>query len=64
MESMLKTRRQPGDRRWGLHVDYPLQDSSGFLVLANRRKLRERRRADTTMEELAALLARARQEDT
>ena len=61
---MLKTRRQPGDRRWGLHVDYPLQDSSGFLVLANRRKLRERRRADTTMEELAALLARARQEDT
>ena len=61
---MLKTRRQPGDRRWGLHVDYPLQDSSGFLVLANRRKLRERRRRDVTMEALAALLARARQDDT
>jgi hypothetical protein len=47
-----------------LHVDYPLQDSSGFLVLANRRKLRDRRRMAATMEELAALLARARQEDT
>jgi len=61
---MLKTRRQPGDRRWGLHVDYPLQDSSGFLVLANRRKLRDRRRMAATMEELAALLARDRQADT
>jgi hypothetical protein len=61
---MLKTRRQPGDRRWGLHADYPLQDSSGFLVLANRRKLRDRRSMDSTMEELAALLARARQDKT
>jgi len=61
---MLKTRRQPGDRRWGLHVDYPLQDSSGFLVLANRRKLRDRRSSDTTMKELAALLSKARRDDT
>jgi hypothetical protein len=61
---MLKTRRQPGDRRWGLHIDYPLQDSSGFLVLADRRRLRDRRRTNSTMEELAALLAKARQDDT
>jgi hypothetical protein len=61
---MLKTRRQPGDRRWGLHADYPLQDSSGFLVLANRRKMRDRRSINSTMEELAALLARARQDKT
>ena len=60
---MLKTRRQPGDRRWGLHVDYPLLDSSGFLVFANRRKLRDRRRMDTTMEELAKLLSKARRDD-
>ena len=60
---MLRTRRQPGDRRWGLHVDYPLQDSSGYLVLANRRKLRDRRRTDATMEELAALLSKARRDD-
>jgi hypothetical protein len=60
---MLKTRRQPGDRRWGLHVEYPLQDSGGFLIFANRRKLRDRRRTDTTMEELAALLSKARRDD-
>jgi hypothetical protein len=60
---MLKTRRQPGDRRWGLHVEYPLQDSSGFLIFANRRKLRDRRRTGTTMEELAALLSKARRDD-
>jgi len=46
-----------------LHVDYPLHDSSGYLVLANRRKLRDRRRTDTTMEELAALLSKARRDD-
>jgi hypothetical protein len=60
---MLKTRRQPGDRRWGLHVDFPLQDSSGYLVLANRRKLGDRRRTDATMEELATLLSKARRDD-
>jgi len=47
-----------------LHVDYPLQDSSGFLVLANRRKLRDRRSSDTTRNELAALLSKARRDDT
>ena len=58
---MLKTRRQPGDRRWGLNVEYPLRDSGGFIVVADRRKLRDRRRPDATMEEWAALLAWSRQ---
>jgi len=59
---MLKTRRQAGDRRWGLHAEYPLRDSSGFVVVADRRRTPERRRVDVSMEELAALLSRARQE--
>jgi len=60
---MMKTRRQPGDRRWGLNVEFPLRDSGGFVVLADRRKLRERRKAEATMEEWAALLARFRQDN-
>jgi len=60
---MLTTRRQPGDRRWGLSVDFPLQDCRGFMVLADRRKLPARRRAEATMEEWAAILSRARQEN-
>ena len=60
---MLTTRRQPGDRRWGLSVEYPLRDSGGSVVLTDRRRTSDRRRADATMEEWAALLSRARQEN-
>ncbi len=60
---MLTTRRQPGDRRWGLSVDFPLQDCSGFVVLADRRKLPDRRNADASMEAWTALLSRTRQEN-
>lgn len=57
------TRRQPGDRRWGLNVEYPLRDSGGFIVLADRRKPRDRRKADATMAEWAALLEKARKDN-
>jgi len=60
---MLKTRRQPGNRRWGLDVEFPLRDSGGFMVATDRRRTPDRRRADPTMEEWAALLARARQDN-
>jgi hypothetical protein len=60
---MLKTRRQPGNRRWGLDVEFPLRDSGGFMVVTDRRRMPDRRRTDPTMEEMAALLARARQDN-
>jgi hypothetical protein len=60
---MLTTRRQPGDRRWGLSVEYPLRDSGGFVVLADRRRMLDRRRSNASMEEFAALLSKARQEN-
>jgi len=59
---MLSTRRQAGDRRWGLDVEFPLRDSGGFVVVTDRRKAPDRRRVEATMEELANLLARARRE--
>lgn len=54
---MLKTRRQPGDRRWGMCMEFPLRDSSGVVVAAERRKLSERRMTDITLADLAALMA-------
>jgi len=50
-------RRQPGDRRWGLPVEFPLLDSSGFNVSADRRRITDRRRAIATLEEVQRLLS-------
>jgi hypothetical protein len=55
------TRRQSGDRRWGLPFEFPLVDSAGFLVPADRRKLQDRRklpesRTANTMPEEAEVL--------
>jgi hypothetical protein len=49
-------RRQPGDRRWGFPVEYPLVDSSGFYVPVDRRRIADRRKAATTLEEVETLL--------
>jgi len=54
---MMIKRRQPGDRRWGLPVEFPLLDSSGFNVPVDRRKITDRRRAIATLEEVQRLLS-------
>ena len=59
---MIITRRQPGDRRWGFPVELPLVDSAGLDVAVDRRRLPNRRRADTTLVE--ALLSRLPEKDT
>jgi len=46
-----------------MHAEYPLRDSDGFVVVADRRRLPDRRSVAASMEELAALLSRARQEN-
>lgn len=59
---MLKTRRQPGDRRWGLQTEFPLRDSSGVVVARDRRRLPERRRTTFSIQEWVALLLKSRHE--
>jgi len=54
---MTITRRQPGDRRWGLPAEFPLEDSAGFLVPVDRRQHPNRRKAIVTLEELEILLS-------
>jgi hypothetical protein len=44
-------RRKKGQRRWGLDVAFPLKDSSGCTVIANRRRLPDRRLDRITYED-------------
>jgi hypothetical protein len=56
-DEMTITRRQAGDRRWGLPAEFPLEDSAGLLVPVDRRRLQTRRRNNVTMEQLRILLS-------
>jgi len=49
---MIITRRQPGDRRWGWPAEFPLVDSTGLLVPVDRRRLPNRRKANTLLMEV------------
>ena len=50
-------KRQPGDRRMGLPLGFPLVDSDDVLVSRDRRVHQERRKADFTLEEIEMLLS-------
>jgi hypothetical protein len=54
---MLLKKRQPGDRRWGLPAEFPLLDSNGFVVPADRRRIAERRKVIATLEDVQQLLS-------
>ena len=51
MKTILTDRRHLGERRWGLSFGFPIHDSRGVLVINDRRKIPERRLANTTLEE-------------
>ena len=48
---MTTTKRQPGERRWGLPVNFPFTDSAGTQVEYERRK------ATATLEDLLILFS-------
>ena len=50
-------RREPGDRRWGLPPEFPLEDSEGLLVPVDRRRRPSRRKAGVTLEDVEILLS-------
>jgi hypothetical protein len=51
MRTTLNDRRNRGERRWGLPTDFPLKDSSGVVVVIERRQLSDRRLENTSLEE-------------
>ena len=54
---MTVIKRQAGDRRWGLSVEFPLTDGDGIAVCHTRRSGSDRRRAPASLEELMILFS-------
>jgi hypothetical protein len=52
-------KRQPGDRRWGMVVEFPMTDSDGVYVIRDRRNGVGRRKARATIEDLLVLFSQA-----
>lgn len=51
MRRIIPERRNLGQRRWGLTTEFPLKDSNGALVIAERRRLIDRRLENTSFED-------------
>jgi hypothetical protein len=50
-------KRQPGDRRWGIDVEFPLTDQLGNRVNYNRRNGNQRRCSIATVEDLLIIFS-------
>jgi hypothetical protein len=48
--TMMK-KRSKGQRRWGLDQELPVRDCDGVVVVAERRRLTDRRLLNTSLEE-------------
>jgi len=50
-------KRQPGERRWGMPVEFPLRDCDGRHVLCDRRNASDRRKSPASLEDLLILFS-------
>jgi hypothetical protein len=50
-------KRSKGQRRWGLDPEFPLKDSSGIMVITDRRRLTDRRLDNVSLEERLMMFA-------
>ena len=53
----MREKRIRNKRRLGLYPEFPLLDGKGTIVLSDRRRLRDRRLFNTTLEERLLMLA-------
>jgi hypothetical protein len=56
-------KRQPGERRWGMLVEFPLRDSNGMHVVHDRRCDNDRRKSPASLEDLLILFSQLPSED-
>lgn len=56
-------KRSKGQRRWGLDTEFPLKDSSGLIVVTDRRRMKDRRLGNTSYEERLLMFAGLPQRD-
>ena len=50
--------RQKGSRRFDLPVEFPLTDSQGLIVVKDRRRLSDRRKAKHGIDDLKVILSK------
>ena len=50
-EDVMLEKRSKGKRRWGLDHEFPVKDSDGVIVVADRRRLTDRRLDNTSLED-------------
>ena len=63
MESMTEKKRSKGQRRWELDTEFPLRDSDGLIIVANRRRFTDRRLGNTSLEERLIMFSGLPQRD-
>jgi len=56
--SMNLTVRKKGGRRFGLPVEFPLEDSQGVFVIQDRRRLPDRRKEKYGLDDLKVILTK------
>jgi hypothetical protein len=61
--STRQDKRSKGQRRWGLDNEFPLRDSNGSIVIADRRRLTDRRLCNTSFEERLLMFSGLPQQD-
>jgi hypothetical protein len=57
IKDMGLVKRQAGDRRWGMSVEFPLTDNLGNRIIHDRRSGGQRRRSIATLEDLIVLFS-------
>ena len=50
-------RRNKGNRRWELDIEFPVRDCNGTAVMAERRHISDRRLINISLEERLMMLA-------
>ena len=53
----MQQKRSKGQRRWGLEQEFPVKDSNGVIVVADRRRLTDRRLDNTSLEDRLMMLS-------
>jgi hypothetical protein len=56
-------KRQSGERRWGMPVEFPLRDCDGMHVALDRRSVSDRRKSPASLEDLLILFSQLPSED-
>ena len=55
---MILIERQKGSRRFDMPVEYPLEDSQGVIVIQDRRRWSDRRKAEHSIDDQKVIVSK------